>query len=597
MPNDDADTPPPRTQDWLRKVREYQPFLVIGLVLALLVVLVPQPATPDRQGFGDFERRGASDLDVNDDAPTGDAPGATDAPDPDPGDPDGPDGPDAGTPGRTSVASPEDGPDAQAQSPAEPTTDFDCARERRVEHWYTYRPPICRWDGGPNPGATWKGVDEETIRIAVYLWAEDNPELAAASFAGTGTGDDDTMFHEYQVLNRWFAAQPFYETYGRQVELLRLECDGRHDDDAAMRACAVKADEELGAFGVLWEPGSEAMADELASRGLLDISPLTRDDREVDTWSPHYWHTYPRGRWASTSLAEWTGMRIAGGNSKWAGDPLIQQEQRDFGVVMLGDEGDPGTEWFKRELDRYGVPVAKFINYELDVPRAQIMATNMITQMREAGVTTVMCLCDPLFPSFLTSEASRQEYYPEWIPFGFLLDTDEFARLYDQDQMENAYAISPLGVPVPYEQTEWWRAWKEVEPDEDPNVSASAFFSLLTQLYTGVHLAGPELTPGTFAEGMFHFPPTGGTPTAPQISYGPKEVGTRTFLDHGSIDDYNQIWWDRTAESATGDEGSWRHVNGGERRMGGVGAWPSTEPPMFREEGAPSYYDDGEPAS
>jgi hypothetical protein len=124
-------------------------------------------------------------------------------------------------------------------------------------------------------------------------------------------------------------------------------------------------------------------------------------------------------------------------------------EERAFGFVVIGEPNDPGVQMFQAELDRYDVPVARFITYDLDVPQAQLIAANVIAQLREAGANTVVCVCDPLFPSFLLSESSRQLYFPEWIPYGWLLDTDQFGQLYDRDQMENAYTLSRLGVPTP----------------------------------------------------------------------------------------------------------------------------------------------------
>jgi hypothetical protein len=37
-------------------------------------------------------------------------------------------------------------------------------------------------------------------------------------------------------------------------------------------------------------------------------------------------------------------------------------------------------------------------------------------------------------------------------------------------------------------------------------------------MFIGIHLAGPNLTPATFRDGLFRFPVGGGTPPVPQFS-------------------------------------------------------------------------------
>jgi hypothetical protein len=70
----------------------------------------------------------------------------------------------------------------------------------------------------------------------------------------------------------------------------------------------------------------------------------------------------------------------------------------------------------------------------------------------------------------------------------------------------------------------------------------------LRTLFTGVHLAGPELTPETFRDGLFRYPPSGGDPTAPTISRG--DHGLWPEVDYADVDSVAHIWWDPAAEGA-----------------------------------------------
>ena len=60
--------------------------------------------------------------------------------------------------------------------------------------------------------------------------------------------------------------------------------------------------------------------------------------------------------------------------------------------------------------------------------------------------------------------------------------------------------------------------WAYGEPP--PNNAANVLEPLLRNIFTGIQLAGPDLTPETFRDGLFRYPPSGGGPTEPQISRG-----------------------------------------------------------------------------
>ena len=52
---------------------------------------------------------------------------------------------------------------------------------------------------------------------------------------------------------------------------------------------------------------------------------------------------------------------------------------------------------------------------------------------------------DPVFPTFLTKEATAQGYFPEWVVLGYAFtDTAVFGRQYDQKQWAHAFGVSLL---------------------------------------------------------------------------------------------------------------------------------------------------------
>jgi hypothetical protein len=80
-------------------------------------------------------------------------------------------------------------------------------------------------------------------------------------------------------------------------------------------------------------------------------------------------------------------------------------------------------------------------------------------------------------------------------------------------------------------------------------------------------LAGPKLTPQTFRDGLFRYPPSGGDPINPRQSWG--KHGVWPFTDYYGSEDVAMLWWD---PSATGEDevgqvgpGLYRAADGGKR--------------------------------
>ena len=100
-----------------------------------------------------------------------------------------------------------------------------------------------------------------------------------------------------------------------------------------------------------------------------------------------------------------------------------------------------------------------------------------------------------------------------------------------------------------------------------PNNTANVIEAPIRTIFNGIHLAGPELTPESFRDGLYRDPPSGGGPTEPQVSRG--EHGVWPNFDWGGSDDAAVIWFDPTAtgEDEVGNEGvgMYRYANGGER--------------------------------
>ena len=80
-----------------------------------------------------------------------------------------------------------------------------------------------------------------------------------------------------------------------------------------------------------------------------------------------------------------------------------------------------------------------------DPATIQQQASQVITKLKTAGVTSVIFSGDPVAPRDFTKEATAQEYFPEWIvAASTLVDVTAFARTYDQQQWAHAFGVTQL---------------------------------------------------------------------------------------------------------------------------------------------------------
>lgn len=458
----------------------------------------------------------------------------------------------------------------------------------------TFAPPCVPVFTGDNGGATAKGVTGDTIKIAYYV----APSGTDAAAALQGLVDDPELVRQTRE-NYVAMMNEVFETYGRKVEVVFVDASGQGTDDVAAKNDAVRIAEEIGAFAVIGGPVlTNVYADELATRGVICIQcGLAAPDTTYQKNAPYMWSTAATPEEFLVNVGDYLGGRLLGQNAEFAGDPAMRERERVFGAIHF--ELDPPVfteteEVMLRAAREVGFEFAANETYLFDVARAPERAPGIIARMKEAGVTTVVFLGDPVMPIYMTQAATAQNYFPEWIVTGTgFTDSTAVARLYDQEQWAHAFGLSTLPVRTPREigdawvTHEWW--YGEPPPAQTNSPITLANVGLL---FAGIHMAGPDLSPETFRAGMFRLPPRGGGPSAPHVSFGDHgyflNLDGSPRLDYLAVDDVTEIWWD--AETEAVDEagrsgrGAYRYVDGGRRFL--PGTMPDTPPGAFVGEGS-----------
>jgi len=444
-----------------------------------------------------------------------------------------------------------------AGSPGLTRTGVACGPGVRQFSWSAYAPMCVPAFHGNNGGTTSHGVTATTITVS-YREPNSSQQAAAQSLAGSAFPDDNGLIADMQTYIKFFNSQ--FELYGRHVVLVPYQGQGDYlAEDEGQDLAAAQADAatayDLGAFADLTFPlfGSQYYEQDLAQAKVIGIGGLGFPDQWYAQYAPYEYSVTPTGTAAASGFATAACDRMAGLPAIYAGDAAAQHTTRVFGLVTpenpeymaVGDLVQHGMQ------SQCGQGIAKRASYAIDIASFEQQSVSIVAQMKQAGVTTVICGCDPLFPILLTQAADQQQYYPEWLTIGWY---DPQGRLPAQDQM--AHAISQEGAAIPNAQSEAYRVFEMADPNGRPaeQYFSVAYYSVL-YLFDLLQAAGPDLTPATFQQAAFSMP-------ASRLG----DAGTW----QGGADAYSPVtttqigWWDPTATSAfDGKQGAWESCEGG----------------------------------
>ncbi len=406
-------------------------------------------------------------------------------------------------------------------------------------------PPCVNFWKGENGGATWKGVTRDEIRVAV--------------------GKGGTAARTQRFLAHFNSR---YEFYGRSLRL--VEYQPTSDGQAAAIAVSDTGAFAMGAYDA-YNSLPPGFLEEIARRGLI-VAPqvLTEDGDRLERLRPHVWGFRPPGEVAAHALGSLVCNSLANRSARFAGPEFISSP-RKFGIVITKQQRlDPSP--LLAEMSRCRVSAQI---YEFDMNADQTQRQVQIAQLQADGITSVLFHADDRYLAYranaITSNtmqnANEAGYHPEWIfsgmghalelEFNFAADrspADERGRLF------GIFTTNKIN-PISDEPATWAVGEQSVEPQD------VTYYRSLLMLASGFQMAGPNLTPSTFEQGLFRtrFPNPG--------AGGPPYYQARVGFPgrHTMVDDVGVVWWSDAAPSyrysIAGDDGrgSWCYVDRGRR--------------------------------
>jgi len=443
-------------------------------------------------------------------------------------------------------------------------TGEDCARTKVLGPAWGCMPLS---SGTNSSGATAKGVKANTITIVIYKLKSDDQVDAVIG----GQSDYSTDPAVYDDMVRGYAAwaSRHFQTWGRKVEVKIFQSEAA--DASASRAEATRIDEELNAFLVAGALDLDFI-DEVTRRGVICICGFQLLQKFHTDRAPFVWNAQPSADITNAHIAEFISKKL-GPTADHGGDG-VKGKPRTYGILYNTQLTKASADDLETRLAAAGIPVRAKIGYQSDINTAAQQATNVASQLKQAGITTVLCVCDPIAPFFLYAALDTQAYYPEHFQTAYLYqDAFEAAQFYSNtSQQERNFGISWLPLRLKTEDDPAFQVYRQETKRSEIPLGFGAAFLTISLVHLGMERAGPVLTPDTFEAGMFTVDLPSRGPFETTIDFDPG--------DYTGASDFQQVWWDKDATAGNGAKGDFRNVNGGKRYR--AGTWPTTRELAFR---------------
>ncbi len=375
-----------------------------------------------------------------------------------------------------------------------------------------YSPPCIQFTGD-NGGNTSKGVTKDSITVAVRLTADQSFQQTLAQLAGAQLRDtNDDNVRTIQALAQYFNTH--YQFYGRKLVIKTYNGQGslanelQGNGQAAAQADAVQVGKQINAFVDLTGE-SEPYATALKNQQVIALGDPYMPGYWHQDHAPYAWSLATDGTHLATSVADYAVQKLCppGTPASYAGGDLKNKPRKFAGIAPANELYQVSATVFKQYMEARGCAVDNY-SYTLDLGTESQQAQNLVSQLKAKGYTTILCGCDPIFPVYLTGQESSQNYIPEFVEIGAaLVDQDYVGQLYNQQAYAHAIGISPNLAAVPYTQTLGYKAYKTVSPNTEPAFFVDIIYGQMAMMALGIQMAGPNLTPQTYQQGMFNFPP------------------------------------------------------------------------------------------
>ena len=447
-------------------------------------------------------------------------------------------------------------------------------------------PPCVAYYAGDNGGATYPGVTGDEIRVVVYSTggyysvgtskgAEEQPTSGIIDMDKPPEGEEHTQTRGVRALQRFFNDR--FQTYNRHVHVWMY---WTVDSPSAerLRADAIDIYTKFRPFAVLpiTDVDPAPMVDPLARRGVMVIgSSAGRPASFYQKYPGLLWGYLPSIEKQAEVFAAWVCKKVVGRPVSLSGNPDEVGRPRVLGLMYTSDPRFPGLTAFGKEVKRRVEACGGTFAEERTTPYAGLSfqadqsddyPLQNMSAFVSAGVTTVIWAQG--YETRQSQAAAQLNYRPEWFTAGDgQLEGWQSSRYQEQSVWRYAWSVSTVVMEGPELETPCVRAVIEADPQFGAGDAGwlCAFYPYyidLRQLFTGVQVAGPKLTPASMDKGFRAIPRIeSSSPEVPACYYDPG--------DYTCVKDAMAMWWDPDSEPPNDEQpGCYRAVLGGRRFIG-----------------------------
>jgi hypothetical protein len=461
-------------------------------------------------------------------------------------------------------------------------------------------PPCVPYFFGNNGGSTYPGVTGTSITVLVYL--------EGGQIASPGCDNQPSPIGQYVDLNappqsgescrvrglRAFQAyfNHRYQLYGRQAHLYVYWSNDANGESPQERSAEANDNyNTLHPFAVL--PlvfgNTDAYEQTMALHKVMEFvdgSGQYFTNASFQQFAPQLWGYWPTSEEQAAMEADWLCTKIIEPgkvtfSSEFAGGP------RKYGLAETTDNLTPEVRRYQDQVasllkSECGVSFADTVDYPVEGPIVsysgpkqaawETYAPPAMARFKQEGITTIIWPGGTDFK--MSPAANNAQYFPEWVLGGDSISTDGNLPAAQQNQKEWAQAVvitpatysGPNGVPPDCSD-----AYNSVDPGQNVlnQIVVCQYYPMLRELFSGIQVAGPRLTPDNVTQGYHAIPPHPSSSVTEPACFYPANVYT-------CIKDQTAEFWDPSVSFNTANtnfKGCWRMMQNGRRYL--PGQWPA----------------------
>lgn len=414
-------------------------------------------------------------------------------------------------------------------------------------------PCIASWDDRKgNGGATSPGVSETEIRVAMPLNSTNGP-----TYPGLKPIVDFLNSH-FQLYGRRIVVVPFTSATADDTEFNNPSKE-RADAAAITQLNVFASIDFVDPLSYNWS--LPVFRDILTKHKIVSIAggEMTPygTSAQMSAHAPYEWSYSPTIDDVVRSYATAVCRQLAGRPATHAPDAALHTKTRKFAVVLPSDDQIggpfPGLADLLKILDGCGIHAPKVVRFTGASEQALSLGGSF-SQLQNDGVTSLVYFpfVGASTPQSPPTVAAGIGYSPEWVLIGWNNYLTASMLNNPSSETKGAFGIGMWNLFLPPGQEFWGQSFIAGGGGQEA-VSAGtyangrAFYNEMLLLASGIQMAGPNLTPATFAEGLrstdFPNPRAGSAPFhQAHVGFGQGDV-TMT-------DDYLAFWLDTRMSGA-----------------------------------------------